>query len=985
MFPKAAALLGALTILCTQRSSGSTQKTHYFDLSIDEFIASPDGRPTTVRGINGQSPGPDLVVGPRDCIVAKVTNTLDEGTTLHWHGIRQNQKTNGMDGVPYVTQDPIPPGGSMVYNFTVDDPGTFWYHSHHLEQYVDGVSGALIVRDEETEPLLYSDRVLFMKDFYPKLAKTYLSWFFSLASGGEEPLPVNSLINGFTQDAACIETMTCQYPTVRATSYTNTCGKYTTWAKVVAGLTGGLDASGDGNMITRNRLTRLRVIAGTALVNFDVSVDNHYLWVLALDGQPIVPRRVETFRINGGQRVDVALCNKVSDGSTALAPAFIRSQLVYNKSPDDLFAEGVNPGALGILYYPPSAASYDAGAPHVSSPADPAATTHILTMSPAIWTSHLPVSGSPTIAYGDGALPYDFAKEPVGLTTGQNAAKYPPPAATREVTIALNSYNDTVTKLIFLSFNRLSWVFPKKTLLDYVQPGVCARRMDELRPWYASFHQEATADGHRGLQLGIFEEETDEMCACLAQRRLDLGPEEGAGEAPSTEVIDEEEERSSQDQAICRCALQRRMSETDAKAEERKNYRVLEDYGDDATAATTTTSSSPSSSSSSTCRRYLLEPEAADTYRVLEDYGDDATSTTTTSTTSSSSSSNTCACPSRTTRSRYLVGEEYDDELGLPKGSSADTPTGGADPNSVFCQCLMHRRALRQEERRLAAPARAVRTKPAREEVPVEEREGQEGQQEEGQKGQDSAEATEETAEKTDRKLTTVATTTTTTTTQTDMQGMHVMTYQTGEVIQIVLNNYDPGEHPIHIHGRRFYVLGRGAANMGEFNPNRHLLNVQNPYMRDTVTVEPRSWIVIRFADQNPGVWMMHCHIDWHQRQGLGMVFNELPNPVTPTVDKAVKAAIPIPVGLIVGLVFGAVGALGIAAFLAYRILPDLFHFVHPFGLKTVPDADGALDSALDVPLMKYPPGSAPPPPPQRFDGAHQRAVVLYESRQATL
>ena len=47
--------------------------------------------------------------------------------------------------------------------------------------------------------------------------------------------------------------------------------------------------------------------------------------------------------------------------------------------------------------------------------------------------------------------------------------------------------------------------------------------------------------------------------------------------------------------------------------------------------------------------------------------------------------------------------------------------------------------------------------------------------------------------------------------------------------------------------------------------------------MRDTVTIEKNSYVVLRFADRNPGLWMMHCHIDWHQRAGLGLVFHELP------------------------------------------------------------------------------------------------------------
>ena len=83
--------------------------THHYTFRIHEFIASPDGGvPRLVKGINGQSPAPDIIVGPGDRIVVTAINALPHnGTTLHWHGIKQT-KTNNMDGVPYVTQVKIP-------------------------------------------------------------------------------------------------------------------------------------------------------------------------------------------------------------------------------------------------------------------------------------------------------------------------------------------------------------------------------------------------------------------------------------------------------------------------------------------------------------------------------------------------------------------------------------------------------------------------------------------------------------------------------------------------------------------------------------------------------------------------------------------------------------------------------------------------------------------------------------------------------------
>ena len=83
-------------------------------------------------------------------------------------------------------------------------------------------------------------------------------------------------------------------------------------------------------------------------------------------------------------------------------------------------------------------------------------------------------------------------------------------------------------------------------------------------------------------------------------------------------------------------------------------------------------------------------------------------------------------------------------------------------------------------------------------------------------------------------------------------KGFNTLIFSSSDVVQIVLNNYDGGEHPIHIHGRRFYVLGRGDYNAGEYNAtaSSNLLNTVNPILRDTVTVNPTSWIVLQLADK---------------------------------------------------------------------------------------------------------------------------------------
>ena len=65
------------------------------------------------------------------------------GTSIHWHGIRQNQ-TMDMDGVSGITQCPIAPGESFTYTFKATQYGTSWYHSHYSMQYADGLQGPLV-------------------------------------------------------------------------------------------------------------------------------------------------------------------------------------------------------------------------------------------------------------------------------------------------------------------------------------------------------------------------------------------------------------------------------------------------------------------------------------------------------------------------------------------------------------------------------------------------------------------------------------------------------------------------------------------------------------------------------------------------------------------------------------------------------------------------------------------------------------------------
>jgi FtsP/CotA-like multicopper oxidase with cupredoxin domain len=122
-------------------------------------LAGRDDLQTAVWAYDGKVPGPTLRLRQGDPVRIVVDNRLDEDTTVHWHGIRLS---NAMDGVPGLTQAPVKPGESFVYEFTPPDAGTFWYHPHadSLVQLGRGLAGGLIV--EEREPVAVDRDLLWM-------------------------------------------------------------------------------------------------------------------------------------------------------------------------------------------------------------------------------------------------------------------------------------------------------------------------------------------------------------------------------------------------------------------------------------------------------------------------------------------------------------------------------------------------------------------------------------------------------------------------------------------------------------------------------------------------------------------------------------------------------------------------------------------------------------------------------------------------------
>ena len=109
------------------------------------------GAERTAITVNGSLPAPLLHWREGDTVTMRVRNTLDETASIHWHGL---VLPANMDGVPGLSFDGIPAGGSYTYRFPVKQAGTYWYHSHSGFQEQQGLYGPIVIHPREPDPIV---------------------------------------------------------------------------------------------------------------------------------------------------------------------------------------------------------------------------------------------------------------------------------------------------------------------------------------------------------------------------------------------------------------------------------------------------------------------------------------------------------------------------------------------------------------------------------------------------------------------------------------------------------------------------------------------------------------------------------------------------------------------------------------------------------------------------------------------------------------
>ncbi|XP_023531516.1 L-ascorbate oxidase [Cucurbita pepo subsp. pepo] len=270
-------------------SSEGSQIRHY-KWEVEYMFWAPDCNENIVMGINGQFPGPTIRANAGDSVVVELTNKLHtEGVVIHWHGILQ-RGTPWADGTASISQCAINPGETFFYNFTVDNPGTFFYHGHLGMQRSAGLYGSLIVDPPQgkKEPFHYDGEInLLLSDWWHQsihkqevgLSSKPIRWI------GE---PQTILLNGRGQFDCSIAAKYDSNLEPCKLKGSESCAPYIFH-------------------VSPKKTYRIRIASTTALAALNFAIGNHQLLVVEADGNYVQPFYTSDIDIYSGESYSVLI------------------------------------------------------------------------------------------------------------------------------------------------------------------------------------------------------------------------------------------------------------------------------------------------------------------------------------------------------------------------------------------------------------------------------------------------------------------------------------------------------------------------------------------------------------------------------------------------------------------------------------------------------------------------------------------------------
>mgnify|MGYP006272540597 CR=1 FL=1 len=293
-----------------------------FDLTIGRTPIDITGAPRTAVTVNGTLPAPLLRWREGDTVTVRVSNRLNEDTSIHWHGIVLPAT---MDGVPGLSFDGIRPGETFVYRFQVRQAGTYWYHSHSGFQEQLGLYGPLVIEPRQPDPVRWDrEHVILLSDWTDENPDRV---FAKLKKQSDYYNRRQRTVADFVRDArgrglgaTLAERRAWGLMRMSASDLSDVSAM--TYTYLMNG------ASPDGNwtgLFRPGERVRLRFINGSAMTHFDVRIPGLRLTVVAADGLPVHPVTVDEFRIAVAETFDVIAEPSGQDAFTIVAQSLDRT------------------------------------------------------------------------------------------------------------------------------------------------------------------------------------------------------------------------------------------------------------------------------------------------------------------------------------------------------------------------------------------------------------------------------------------------------------------------------------------------------------------------------------------------------------------------------------------------------------------------------------------------------------------------------------
>jgi CopA family copper-resistance protein len=293
-----------------------------FDLEIGEIPVNFTGKKRIGTVVNGQLPAPLLRWREGETVTLKVANRLNARSSIHWHGMILPAD---MDGVPGLSFDGIPAGGSYTYRFKVNQSGTYWYHAHSRFQEQTGLYGPIVIEPrDKPRHNVQRDYVVLLSDWsdldperiYATLKKQSDYFNFGKRTVGDTVRDVREKGLKRTIDDQRMWAQMRMNPRdiadVGGYAYTY--------------LMNGVSPNGNWTgLFRRGERVLLRFINGSSMSIFDVRIPGLKLTVVAADGQDIEPVTVDEFRIATAETYDVIVEPSADQAYTLFAQSIDRS------------------------------------------------------------------------------------------------------------------------------------------------------------------------------------------------------------------------------------------------------------------------------------------------------------------------------------------------------------------------------------------------------------------------------------------------------------------------------------------------------------------------------------------------------------------------------------------------------------------------------------------------------------------------------------